>query len=242
MANTRLTFDLDRCLDDHAFDIADDCQILTGAALSAKHKYDALRATAEELQHALESKQSEVERLQAEGDAGAQQLREAHAKLIARFQDKSVKAYKQTKQIQELKDRNRQLHEKVKHSERQRDKMQHLICEICREDVKSVVTRCGHGFCSSCMEGVFHTEPPLGVRLVCCPLCRSHLFGATDVWPIYMAADETGQRTTDEGREQSVNASWSGSEQDRSEYLAAAAQRGVGRAESVYGGSPAGGL
>ncbi|KAK5071430.1 hypothetical protein LTR24_010529 [Lithohypha guttulata] len=74
---------------------------------------------------------------------------------------------------------NKQLRLELKAIKQRLDRMGHLICDICMEKEKCTVTKCGHGFCSDCLDEVIHyaaeeitvdvfAESP-GSRLESCP-------------------------------------------------------------------------
>jgi len=64
--------------------------------------------------------------------------------------------------------------------ERQREQhaMQHLICQICMDKTKSMFTRCGHGYCTGCVDRWFAYSTT-------CPECRKSV-DRNDVRRIYL--------------------------------------------------------
>jgi hypothetical protein len=50
-----------------------------------------------------------------------------------------------------LRETNKRLEEELGDAKRTLDNIKHLQCNICRDSFKSVVTRCGHGYCAECL-------------------------------------------------------------------------------------------
>ncbi|KAK5083832.1 hypothetical protein LTR05_006338 [Lithohypha guttulata] len=101
------------------------------------------------------------------------------------------------REIADLRGRMKHLRVELKAKTRQLERMDHLICDICYDREKCLVTRCGHGFCASCLPHVFDIaaeEAMLdddgdGVSVVGeanCPTCRERLNQKDDVWPIFL--------------------------------------------------------
>jgi len=92
----------------------------------------------------------------------------------------------------------KQLRIELKAKTNQLQRMVHLICDACYDQEKCRVTRCGHGFCASCLSAWFNAvaeEAMLsrgGVSVVgeaSCPTCRRKLDQTDDIWPIYLTEE-----------------------------------------------------
>lgn len=81
---------------------------------------------------------------------------------------------------------NKQLRLELKAIKQRLDRMGHLICDICMEQEKCTVTKCGHGFCSDCLDEVIH------YAAVTCPTCQKELDQERDLWPIYLTEEWIG--------------------------------------------------
>jgi Zinc finger, C3HC4 type (RING finger) len=107
----------------------------------------------------------------------------------------------------EVKKHNKRLVEELDGARDQLQQMNHLICDICYDNVKSVVTRCGQGFCQDCLSTLFrHGEDDrewwdslVLIDGANCPSCRHPLKQKADVWPIYVAADQNAQEVDVDG-------------------------------------------
>jgi predicted RNase H-like nuclease (RuvC/YqgF family) len=110
--------------------------------------------------------------------------------------DKETKTLK--RETANLRAQVKQLRIELKAKTDQLQRMGHLICDICFDREKCQVTRCGHGFCTSCLSDWFDAaaeEAMLsgeGVSVVgeaSCPICRKKLHQTDDIWPTYMSEE-----------------------------------------------------
>lgn len=102
-----------------------------------------------------------------------------------KFTDKCDDMKTMKREITTLKGRIKELNIQLKTQVHGLRRMKHLICDICFEEPKQQVTRCGHGFCASCLSQVFNFAAEVDVAS--CPTCRRELNKADDVWPIYVS-------------------------------------------------------
>lgn len=170
----------------------------------------------DEAQTALIVKQTELNtiRIQLQGEvsiqteAGAKalvKLRSANRKL-KRERGRSAHLYRRN---EHLMDQNRWANEQAKllaplsadlrALQEELELVDHLRCEICVEKFKGAVTRCGHGFCSECLqtwmqcarEDAGESDQRGDRGRYTCPSCRSSLKANQDVWPIYLGDKDT---------------------------------------------------
>ena len=120
-----------------------------------------------------------------------------------RAQSRKLRKYKG--ENESLRRRNRQLAEDLRAVRRKEEQIKHLQCDICMESFKNVVTRCGDGYCTSCLTtwlrpgddddgGDSDSDSDImnAPSERCCPMCRKHVKVEDDVWPIYLESDGTG--------------------------------------------------
>ncbi|KAK5077726.1 hypothetical protein LTR70_009494 [Exophiala xenobiotica] len=112
------------------------------------------------------------------------------------FADKDKETKTLKRETANLRAQAKQLRIELKAKTNQLQRMDHLICDVCYDQEKCRVTRCGHGFCASCLSAWFNAaaeEAMLsggGVSVVgeaSCPTCRRKLDQTDDIWPIYLS-------------------------------------------------------
>ena len=212
MPDTRLTFDPQHCLDDVDSDITDEFNALLDAAAAAKDKFTGLQSLVRKLKNALENKNLELERVIRQNVVETNQRDATIRRLEGRFTTQCQKVQKQKQQMERLRRRNKQLDDDLRTSNKKLEQMQHLRCDVCLEDVKNVVTRCGHGFCSTCLTTHFRFNGRPGFGLADlpssqrstarCPTCRTMISDKGDVWPIHVGA-ATGKEEVGETGDES---------------------------------------
>jgi len=149
MPDTRLTFDPQHCLADVDSDRTDEFSALLDVATAAKDKFTGLQSSVRKLHNAVENKNLELERAARQHVAETNERDTKITGLEGRFKAQCQKVQKQKLQMERLRRRNKQLDDDVRTSNKKLERMQHLRCDVCLEDVKNVVTRCGHSFCSA---------------------------------------------------------------------------------------------
>ena len=197
MPDTRLTFDPQHCLLD-VDSTADECNALLDTAAAVKRRFTGLWSHVLELKNTLENKDLELRRVADRQAADSDCWEDTVASLEGRFSVQCQKVQKQKQQMERLRRRNKQLADDLKTSNKKLEQMQHLRCDVCLEDVKAVVTRCGHGFCKACLATHLGGPPRSGFGLAdlaldpsstsrCpCPMCRKSISPEADVWRIYL--------------------------------------------------------
>ena len=200
MPDTRLTFDPQHCLPDVDTDITDEFNALLDAATAAKDKFTGLSSLVRKLKNALENKNLELERVARQHAADTHDRDTTITRLEGRFKVQCQTVQKQKQQMERLRRRGKQLDDDLRTSNKKLEQMQHLRCDVCQEDVKAVVTRCGHGFCKACLHTHFRvtgrsgleladlTSTPFWMSRCRCPTCRAEICRKTDVWCIYLGA------------------------------------------------------
>ncbi|ETN42301.1 uncharacterized protein HMPREF1541_04242 [Cyphellophora europaea CBS 101466] len=187
MPETRSTFDASQCLEDVDGDIANEYNTILDAAVAARDKYAKLMTLAQKLKRALVSKQAEFNQ-----HAGHYQHDVAYHRACAETARDTLRVVRRLSRSAAVTNIYPRICERPQ-------KTKHLCCNICMDNLKNVVTRCGHGYCTGClatwlrptnnddaasdesdMESLAEqVEAP-------CPTCRRILNAEEDVWPIFM--------------------------------------------------------
>ena len=211
MPDTRSTCDASEYPNDMDSDLADEYNTIMDAAVAAKDKYTNLVAQARKMKSALAAKQVELEQATGRDRRSIIYFQNAADKLQTKFQAQSVKMQKLKRENEMLRRRNKQLLGNLETDRQKLRQMDRFKCEICPESVKNVVTRCGHGFCSDCLttwlrptgEADFWEHDLVIVELTTspCPMCRTVVSEANDVWRLYLGADCNGQGIVQEDSE-----------------------------------------
>ncbi|KAK5936740.1 hypothetical protein PMZ80_011003 [Knufia obscura] len=114
------------------------------------------------------------------------------------FADKDKETKTLKRETANLRAQAKQLRIELKAKTNQLQRMDHLTCDVCYDQEKCRVTRCGHGFCASCLSAWFDAaaEGAMlsggGVPVVgeaSCPTCRRKLDQTDDIWPIYLSEE-----------------------------------------------------
>ena len=116
-----------------------------------------------------------------------------------KFAEKDSETKSLKRENAELRAKAKLLRLEVRAKTEQLQRMDHLICDICYDQEKYKVTRCGHGFCADCLSAWFDTsaedyvldrEGLFVVGEASCPACRKRLDPDYDVWRLYLSEGE----------------------------------------------------
>jgi Ring finger domain len=217
MPDTRANFETDSWLNDATYDI--DTVFNRGVDFweeireGQRKQQSALR----KFSAALDSKKKELAQTVKDHKAHLVQLQSVNSDLVVkckgqerrlrqRDSDQSHRLKYLRREKETLKRHNDELAADLEEARRQLDQVRHLRCDICLVTSKEVVTRCGHGFCKTCLNkwfGTNETQRAHGQQSThglipdggLCPTCRHVIKEQEDVWPIYLAADSEGQES-----------------------------------------------
>ena len=89
-----------------------------------------------------------------------------------------------------LRRRNAQSAKDLEAAREELDQVDFLRCDICKDTIKHVVTRCGHGFCKDCLDEWVHQPVDLCTAQTqkSCPSCRQTLI-ESEIRDVYLGSD-----------------------------------------------------
>ena len=200
MPETRSTFDATQYLDDTDCDIVNEYNSVIDALGAARDKYSKLMTRALKMKSALVAKQAELDQITRRHQRELAYSKDSADIARDKLRTQSGKLRKYKGESETLRRRNRQLAEDLRAVSRKVEQIKHLQCDICMDSFKNIVTRCGHGYCTSCLTTWLRPsdDDNRGDRDLdsmntplerCCPMCRKTIKAAEDVWPIYLESD-----------------------------------------------------
>jgi len=226
---TRSYVDTDTCLENIAADVADEHHTVTAALRSSQKTYEMLSSRCARLRNAFRKREEELKKKEEELKTTALVDLEKFRETAARWQRKVTSANKRRDkmkaQLDKAKQDNGKLEAELRAKDARLEQRKHLTCNICLEKDKDRVTKCGHGFCASCIGRYFDIgarevttftwnedmnrmieSVDRIIKSVPCPICRTVL-RPRHVWKVYLGGEESGENESEDqtGEDESDN-------------------------------------
>lgn len=189
MPETRSNFDIGQSLKNLDGDITTACNGLVDVSAGLRAKHSELLALTRKMQQELVLKQAELDRRTSQHKRDVLSHKECADRAMRKVQATAKMLHKYRLEIQSLRLQNQNLTGDLE------AKTKRLLCNICVDRSKDVVTKCGHSFCKSCVTTWLRqpdedaaddldldSPPPTKAT---CPICRKLLDEKDDVWPLF---------------------------------------------------------
>ncbi|KAJ9608562.1 hypothetical protein H2200_007550 [Cladophialophora chaetospira] len=190
MPEARSNFDADLLLQDDDCCITDAYDNVVESALDIRRKFALIVDQARQLKSELLAKQAEIDRLNTRHRQELSRYQRSTKDLQKRIQAQGERLQQNRETMTTLRRRITQSTKDVEAERKKLDQVDFLRCEICKENIMNVLTRCGHGFCKGCLDDWLHrpADPFSDRAEKNCPKCR-RLVRESEIRDVYLGSD-----------------------------------------------------
>ena len=204
MSKARSNFDARPLLQDDDCDITDEYDNIVEGALDMRRKFSLIVSQARRLKNELLAKQAEIDRLNTQHQQELSHHQRSATDLRKRVHAQGDRLQQNRETMRLLRRRNGQSVKDLEAARTELDQVHFLRCDICKDTIKNVVTRCGHGFCRECLNGWLQrpADPHADRAEKSCPHCRRIVI-ESELRDVYLGSDTRtpavpeGDRTTE---------------------------------------------
>ncbi|KAK7883376.1 hypothetical protein LTR67_011300 [Exophiala xenobiotica] len=192
MGDVQPTLEIDHLLNDDDCDIQIEYDSVVDGALDMRRKFFSVLRQAQQLKTKLLAKQAELDRYITQHERQRPDLREIAKTTRTKLREQSRKLWQCKDENRLLRNRNRELANKLEVTRQELEEVDYLRCDLCTVAFKNAMVPCGHTSCRGCL-GLW-----LGQGKGC-PWCRRS-FDTGDIRDIYLeSSPETRDAPEDDG-------------------------------------------
>ena len=190
MSEARSDFDTCPLLHEDDCDVTDEYDNVVESALDMRRKFSLIVAQARRLKNELQAKEAEIDRLSTRHRKELSHLQRGAEDLRKRVRAQGDRLQQNRETMRLLRRRNAQSAKDLEAVRKELDQVDFLRCDICKDTIKNVVTRCGHGFCKGCLDRWLRrlADSTTDRAEKNCPICR-RIVTESELRNIYLGAD-----------------------------------------------------